>query len=181
MKLDIVLKENNTPIEEIRIIDDILEDIESFDLEDEYEDDYIDVRIYETHIVELTLKNYTISHIPESIKDLKYLKGITFEDINFTSFPEQIFKISDLFFLKILYCKSLTHLPASIGNLQSIKAINIEWTSLISLPESFGNLNTLRELNLSHNKLRTLPKSFGNLVNLRFLVLSDNSLLKLPD
>ena len=75
----------------------------------------------------------------------------------------------------------LTTLPESIGNLSSLKELNLENNNLITLPESIGNLSSLKELNLENNNLRILPESIGNLSSLEKLNLDGNILLTLPE
>jgi len=63
----------------------------------------------------------------------------------------------------------MTSLPENIGNLTSLKVLDLVRNQLTSLPESIGDLTSLRVLDLSRNKLISLPESIGNLVSLKEL------------
>ncbi|MFX0139847.1 MAG: leucine-rich repeat domain-containing protein, partial [Candidatus Hodarchaeota archaeon] len=69
-------------------------------------------------------------------------------------------------------------LPESIGNLSSLKELDLRDNKLTTLPESIGNLSSLKELDLRDNKLTTLPESIGNL-EWRIINLSGSQLEKL--
>lgn len=77
--------------------------------------------------------------------------------------------------------KNLTSLPESIGNLKSLKILNLKGNKLTSLPEIFSNMPNLKKLNLGCNQLTSLPESMRNLTCLEFLDLSKNQLTLLPE
>ena len=69
-------------------------------------------------------------------------------------------------------------IPASLGNLTSLTNLSL-WGNQLSgtLPDSLGTLTNLQYLYLSYNQLRgTLPDSLSNLAGLRALTLGDNQL-----
>ena len=74
----------------------------------------------------------------------------------------------------------LTTVPPEIGNLTSLKYLNLGSNLLTTLPKEIGNLTKLEKLLLEGNQLRTLPKEIGNLTNLDYLSLSVNDLTTLP-
>jgi len=80
-----------------------------------------------------------------------------------------------------LYQYGLETLPESIGQLKSLKKLNLDHNKLSTLPESIGNLTSLQNLNLSYNQLSTLPESLGQLLSLKTLDLGFNKFWKLPD
>jgi len=96
-----------------------------------------------------------------------------------TSLPESI---GNLFTLKNLNIgiNQLTSLPESIGNLIALENLNLGINKLTTLPKGIGNLIALENLNLGINKLTTLPKGIGNLITLKILNLSQNQLTSLP-
>ena len=57
----------------------------------------------------------------------------------------------------------LTSLPASIGDLSSLRAFSAVGNQLTSIPESIGSLQSLTSLELAANRLKTLPESVGRL------------------
>jgi len=75
----------------------------------------------------------------------------------------------------------LSILPESIGNLDDLRALYLEWNNLSSLPESFYQLTNLMSLYISNNQLEEIGEGIGNLNNLYFLDLGYNQILSIPD
>jgi Leucine-rich repeat (LRR) protein len=90
--------------------------------------------------------------------------------------------------LKELYIggNSFPELPKSIGKLKSLEILVFgtgwfKYGRLNKLPTSIGDLESLRELDLSLNRLKELPESIGKLKNLESLKLNQNPIEQLPD
>ena len=88
--------------------------------------------------------------------------------------------IGDMEVLKAPF-HGLLQIPPLIGNLTSLKTLDLSNNHLTELPELIGSLTSLKTLNLSFNKLTELPESIGSLVSLRYLYLLDNQLTELPE
>nr|KAJ0200855.1 hypothetical protein LSAT_V11C600319320 [Lactuca sativa] len=74
-------------------------------------------------------------------------------------------------------------IPASLGNLESLKVLNISYNNISGLiPVSFGNLKDVESLDLSHNKISgSIPQSLVKLDQLAILDVSNNRLTgKIP-
>ncbi|KAJ9556516.1 hypothetical protein OSB04_011130 [Centaurea solstitialis] len=74
-------------------------------------------------------------------------------------------------------------IPASLGNLKSLKVLNISNNNISGrIPVSFGNLKEIESLDLSHNKLSgSIPQSLEKLDGLGVLDVSNNRLTgKIP-
>ena len=80
-----------------------------------------------------------------------------------------------------LWGKGLTSLPEALGDLKSLKCLNLELNQLTSLPESIGQLNSLERLDLGRNQLTSLPESFRGLQSLQILSLAYNKFTSLPE
>ena len=63
----------------------------------------------------------------------------------------------------------LSMLPESIGNLDDLRALYLEWNNLSILPESFYQLTNLMSLYISNNQLEEIGEGIGNLNNFYFL------------
>jgi leucine-rich repeat protein SHOC2 len=80
----------------------------------------------------------------------------------------------------VLNDAGLDVLPASIGNLTSLRWLQLDRNQLTALPDSIGNLTELTWLSVNQNQLTNLPESISNLTNLRWLHLDQNQLSALP-
>ena len=74
----------------------------------------------------------------------------------------------------------LTSVPAELGNLSSLKVLDLSGNHLISVPAELGQLAALVTLNLSENQLTGVPAALGQLATLSELYLSDNQLSSVP-
>lgn len=66
-------------------------------------------------------------------------------------------------------CQSLTELPETIGELESLKELSISHTRVMDLPHSFEKLTNLEVFNIDHCPIQRLPSSVGNLRKLEVL------------
>jgi leucine-rich repeat protein SHOC2 len=70
--------------------------------------------------------------------------------------------------------------PAEIGQLTSLRLLNLRGNQLTSLPAEIGQLTFLTELNLNDNQLTSLPAEIGQLTSLEKLDLAFNQLTSVP-
>lgn len=80
---------------------------------------------------------------------------------------------------EISFC--IAFLPESIGNLTSLKVLDLSMNDYAYIPKSFGNLTNLKVLDLSATNITTLPESFGNLTNLEEVNFSSTNMETLPE
>ncbi|WRX29225.1 Leucine-rich repeat - like 10 [Theobroma cacao] len=140
---------------------------------------------HDRHTVEglvqnLTEYRYALMNLPSSLRtlNLKYcdLRG---------KFPKNIFHLPNLKSLYLGYNENLAlyldlsgmsfstkSIDSTIGNLQSLKYLDLSWTSFLGgLPESITNLSSLEHLDASDSSFSGgLPNSIGNLVSLDLLI-----------
>ena len=57
--------------------------------------------------------------------------------------------------------------PAEIGQLTSLRQLNLDGNQLTSLPAEIGQLTSLTRLDLHGNQLTSLPAEIGQLTSLR--------------
>ena len=76
---------------------------------------------------------------------------------------------------------NLKNLPGSIGRLQFLEALDVQYNNLTSLPDWITNLTSLRTLILSFNEITEIPESISNLKNLENLFIKHNQLTSLPE
>lgn len=75
----------------------------------------------------------------------------------------------------------LTAVPSGIGNLSTLKILNLEQNRLSVLSPEICGLAALENLVLAQNRLTTLPREIGNLRTLQHLDLGLNLLSTLPE
>lgn len=70
----------------------------------------------------------------------------------------------------------------SIGNLTSLKVLEIVRVKILELPSSFSNIVNLLHMSLHGCKgIKVLPYTLGELISLTELNLSETSIVMLPD
>jgi len=107
-------------------------------------------------------------------KPIPQVKKFTWDEFGFKIEGEEIIELG-------LFNKELTSLPESIGNLTSLKKLNLMINPIISLPESLKKLNSLRIFQMAGNNLTTLPEIICDLSSLRELELGNNMLRNIPE
>ena len=83
----------------------------------------------------------------------------------------------------LISLNKIRFLPSSIGEMRSLRYLDVHFNELHGLPHAIGRLTNLEYLNLSSNfsDLQELPETIGDLVNLVELDLSNNQIHALPD
>ena len=76
--------------------------------------------------------------------------------------------------------KSISVIPAQIGQLTALENIWLDSNTITALPAEIGNCKALKFVDLSKNNLTTLPEQIGGCTALTTLNLSINSISSLP-
>lgn len=105
--------------------------------------------------------------------------GIYLSGLGLTSLPPEIGDLPSLRILDLTNNKLQT-LPPKIGNLHSLTNLHVEHNLLQILPREIGDLPSLIELHLGYNQLQTLPLEIGKLHSLVYLMLDNNQLQSIP-
>ena len=80
-----------------------------------------------------------------------------------------------------LFRKGLTgDVPAALGRLTALTALNLDGNQLMSVPAELGRLTALTELSLYGNQLTRVPEKLGALTTLTRLMLGGNQLTSVP-
>jgi len=122
--------------------------------------------------------------VPVQADVIKSIENIISKSIpivsNFTEYTFGMKIENNLITNLSLFYAGLETLPPLIGNLNSLKTLNLSNNNLKNLPETIVNLNNLRTLNLSFNYLEFLPESLCDMASLRELKLFENNIKELP-
>ncbi|KAJ4782127.1 Disease resistance protein (CC-NBS-LRR class) family [Rhynchospora pubera] len=113
--------------------------------------------------------------------NLKHLRYLCLEKLEFNKIPEGIFSIFNLQYLTLRFCEDLTELPQCIGDLINLNELTIKHCEQLRvLPVSLCQLNALKELTLVSCSIKELPHDTGNLTNLQLLRIRDTKVSYLP-
>ena len=132
------------------------------------------------YLEKLHFNNIPLNTLPESISELKYLTVINITGCYLVSFPESVYHVVNLKELSVTSC-NLISLPESISTLQNLQKLYLYGNQFTSLPESIGSLYSLEYLSISNNPLTSLPYSFGNLSSIIDISVNDTHIGSLPD
>ncbi|KAD2804581.1 hypothetical protein E3N88_37958 [Mikania micrantha] len=124
----------------------------------------------------LILENNRLNgSIPDSFERLINLRVIDMSSNELTHpIPEAIGKLRSLQALRLAFNKLTGPIPKFHAQLAILKLPNNLLSGCIS--ESLGNITTLKEIQLHSNKFTSLPVSIGRLTSLKVLSVSNNSL-----
>ncbi|MED6217232.1 hypothetical protein PIB30_015794 [Stylosanthes scabra] len=98
----------------------------------------------------LRVLQYTsLTHLPATIGDLKYLRYLNISHGRFKTLPESICKLRNLQVLKLEYCCSLEILPTCLKQLKALQHLYLMGClKLLSMPPSIGELTSLTTLSM---------------------------------
>lgn len=132
----------------------------------------------EGNVIELSLGNKFINHIPKAIGRLTLLTTLNLSSNFISEIPAEIGKLANLTQFS-MYGNGLTSLPSAIGQLIQLQTLGVSANALRSLPPEIGQLTNLVDLFIGGNELDTLPKEFS-LLNITSLELLENNFATVP-
>ncbi|MFN8277094.1 MAG: leucine-rich repeat domain-containing protein [Chitinophagales bacterium] len=139
-----------------------------------------------TNLEVLDLSGNRLTQFPEKLFSFKKLRALTLKGNRIERLPEDIHKMDQLEELYISY--GLSHnvpyeefktIPASFGQLNHLRVLDVSDWNLFSLPESVSKLG-LEELYASNNHIQSLPEELFTRGRLKVVDLSNNNLTALP-
>ena len=108
------------------------------------------------------------------------IQKIEWDDKKISEIPETIGLLDSLNWLELEYNQIKT-IPSMIGNLKKLEYLQLYDNGLENLPEGIGNLTNLQVLHIHNNSLESLDFSFEELTSLSELWISNNNLTSLPE
>ena len=131
----------------------------------------------------LNLRNNELRDLPHSWGDMKALEHVNLSQNQLRDLPASTKELGRLQHLDLSQNK-LMRLPPIMGEFKDLSYLNLNlnqfFSQSYSIPDSLGELESLRTLNMGNNQLEFLPDCFTNL-SLERLDLSNNSISFLPE
>lgn len=165
--------------------------------------DKLGVKIFQDHIVGLSLPQQELTSIPSSLGMLIYLETLYLPDNSLVNIPDGIFQLVNLRELdltqnkieqideaigncfKLTYMNlnqnRITYLPRNLCFLKDLKRLYLQQNCLEEIPTEIAFLRSLMILDLSSNTLKDLPETIDNMVNLKELRIGGNDLHYIPE
>lgn len=150
-------------------------------LEDDTPCDWFRVQCRSGHVVILSFdfRNPINGELPPEFADLTALSHLTIVGESGLTSLSGIGQLTSLKYLNVSD-SPITELPDEIGNLTNLTFLQVEHTQIAALPDSLGQLSNLRQLYVGRNRLTELPDTLDSLTLLRTVRASDNQLTQLP-
>ncbi len=119
-------------------------------------------------------------NLPENIGQLKKLRVLIINDSSITKLPRSIVECESLEYLTVTL-KALYNLPKDIGKLKNLKFLNCSYTYIKELPESIAECSNLHTIQAKECKnLQKLPSNLGKLKKLKTLSLGSCNFKEFP-
>lgn len=109
-----------------------------------------------------------------------YLRSLDLSESEVSSLPYSIESLQWVESLNLAWAKRFKALPEEVGNLRSLKVLNLRGSGIQNIPPFIGKLQCLKDLNLKDTKVSDLPEEIGNLGSLEILHLSGTMLSQYP-
>ncbi|XP_049931897.1 disease resistance protein RPV1-like isoform X2 [Nymphaea colorata] len=122
---------------------------------------------------------YKFSSLPERLGELGSLKMLDLTNTSIEKVPDSIGQLINLCVLLMGECERLSRLPDSICRLSSLEMLGLNGcTKLCSIPEGLGDMESLKKIDLSETCIEVIPDSIGRLTNLDKLSLCNSERLR---
>ncbi|KAB2627208.1 TMV resistance protein N-like [Pyrus ussuriensis x Pyrus communis] len=113
-----------------------------------------------------------LKKFPEILEVMEKLSKLYLQGTAIKELPRSINNLTGLATLNLEYCRELEILPSSIVQLKSLQLLNFSGCpKLKAFPENVGNMERLRELRLDETSVKGLAPSISSLQNLEILSL----------
>ncbi|MED6170797.1 hypothetical protein PIB30_034598 [Stylosanthes scabra] len=127
-----------------------------------------------SHLRTLVFPNMQVqlSSNPSLIKSLKYLRALNLSKSSITRLPDFIDKLKHLKYIDLCFCRNLTSIPASIGNLVSLQTLKLNWCDELAFPtQVITMLINLRRFEFHNCKAfeTKMPLGLGKLTSLQHI------------
>jgi Leucine-rich repeat (LRR) protein len=135
----------------------------------------LEIQCLASSLTSLGIYDTTITHLPDTIGELKHLTALKISNTDLTSLPDTIGYLLSLTLLDLSNNK-LTSLPITIRNLKNLQRLTLKNNPDLHSIEPINNLHSLSFLDTRNCPIEILPQ---NLPNIRTLYMTNNSLTNL--
>lgn len=115
--------------------------------------------------------------LPATLKYLKNLKDVTIENCILDSFPKEVFKIPNLYYLNLTNT-NVFYITKHFERFINLEVLILDANQLQSLPFDIYKAKKLRFLSVKNNHLQKLPDTICQLENLTVLDVKGNGFSK---
>lgn len=123
----------------------------------------------------LRITQYTITHLPISVCNLKFLKKLYLPSNHMETLPENIGDLINLQSI-VLSDNKIRRLPDSICKLKNLMSLDVRRNLLKKLPDSIGDLEELMILDITQNEILSLPHSMEKMKKIQTIYHDSNIL-----
>lgn len=129
----------------------------------------------------LEYRKNRVKNLPESIKFLKNLRGLTLTKASrMTKLPDGLTELENLEVLELKNCLNLASLPEDLFKLTNLTKLELFCPLIKTLPENIAQLTKLEELEIRCAQLESIPEELVALPQLKRLVIESEEVTRLP-
>lgn len=121
-----------------------------------------------------------IDKIPDELYDFDFIEEITLKHNYINSLSPKVGNLHSLKYLELIGTK-ITHIPNELFDLTNLVRLVFTASPIEEISSSIGKLVNLKRLGLTGTSIQQLPKEIMHLQKLRYLELANTPLKKIPE
>lgn len=150
-----------------------IEDIQKISKEDPI------LEVENGHIISLSLEEFYLESLPESIGNLQWLKILRLRNNDLMELPRSFQNLTALEVLDLSHNHFYT-IPQEVISLPNLKQLKLFHAVIEKLPENIDEMKKLEKLNLNLTCVETLPKTLVKMESLKSISLINTNIRQFP-